>query len=147
MPYRRSRGEGTIFFLESKNLWIAKLYLPNGKRRVRYGKTQRVVKEWLLEQRKALSEGILVDDKKITVEEFVKCWFEDVAAHRFRPSTYDTHERIIRNHINPTIGFIRLKDLTPAHLQTLYSLLPGFLQHRGSYSVTGYARARMQGSP
>jgi uncharacterized membrane protein len=29
----------------------------------------------------------------------------------------------------------------------LSSLLPGFLQHRGSYSVTGYARARMQGNP
>jgi hypothetical protein len=29
----------------------------------------------------------------------------------------------------------------------LSSLLPGFLQHQGSYSATGYARARMQGSP
>ena len=29
----------------------------------------------------------------------------------------------------------------------LASLLPGFLQHQGNYSVTGYARARMQGNP
>ncbi len=29
----------------------------------------------------------------------------------------------------------------------LSSLLPGFLQHQGSYSVTGYARARMQSNP
>jgi uncharacterized membrane protein len=29
----------------------------------------------------------------------------------------------------------------------LSSLLPGFLEHRGSYSVTGYAQARMQGNP
>ena len=29
----------------------------------------------------------------------------------------------------------------------LSSLLPGFLPHRGRYSVTGYARARMQGNP
>lgn len=29
----------------------------------------------------------------------------------------------------------------------LVSLLPGFLQHQGSYSVTGYAKARMQGGP
>jgi hypothetical protein len=29
----------------------------------------------------------------------------------------------------------------------LSSLLPGFLQRRGSYSVTGYARARMQSNP
>ena len=29
----------------------------------------------------------------------------------------------------------------------LSSLLPGFLQHRGFYSVTGYARARMQSNP
>jgi hypothetical protein len=29
----------------------------------------------------------------------------------------------------------------------LSSLLPGFQEHRGSYSVTGYAQARMQGNP
>lgn len=29
----------------------------------------------------------------------------------------------------------------------LSSLLPGFLEHRGQYSVTGYAQARMQGAP
>ncbi len=29
----------------------------------------------------------------------------------------------------------------------LSSLLPGFLTHRGAYSITGYAQARMQGAP
>lgn len=29
----------------------------------------------------------------------------------------------------------------------LSSLLPGFLQHQGIYSVTGFSRARMQGMP
>jgi uncharacterized membrane protein len=29
----------------------------------------------------------------------------------------------------------------------LSSLLPGFLQHRGSYHITGYANARMQSNP
>ncbi len=29
----------------------------------------------------------------------------------------------------------------------LASLLPGFLEHRGVYTVTGFARARMQGTP
>ena len=29
----------------------------------------------------------------------------------------------------------------------LSSLFPGFLQHQGSYRVTGYAKARMQGTP
>lgn len=29
----------------------------------------------------------------------------------------------------------------------LSSLLPGFLEHRGVYTVSGFARARMQGNP
>ncbi len=29
----------------------------------------------------------------------------------------------------------------------LSSLLPGFLEHRGAYTVTGFARTRMQGNP
>ena len=121
MATRRTRGEGTIFFLEARGLWTAKLVFPNGKRRVKYGKTQREVKEWLLEQRKALTSGIVVDDQKVTVDDFVRRWYQDVATHRLRASTLDTHERIIRNHIYPTLGHLRLKDLKPAHLQNLYS--------------------------
>ena len=118
---RRSSGEGTVFFLEAKRLWVGKLYLPNGKRKVKYGRTQKEVKTWLLEQRRALSQGIVIDDQKITVDEFVQRWYDDIATHKLRGTTLDTHERIIRNHIHPTIGFLRLKDLSPAHLQNLYS--------------------------
>jgi len=110
MCARRSRGEGTIYYIETKNLWVAQITLSNGKRRTKYGKAQKVVKQWLLEQRKALSDGIIIDDTKITFEEFVNRWFEDLAMHRLRPSTIDTHERIIRNHIKPTVGHIQLKN-------------------------------------
>ena len=121
MPRRRQKGEGSIYFLEAKKLWVAKIFLPNGKRKVKYGSTKKIVREWLFEQQKALHEGIFVDETRITVGEFVDRWFLDVASLRLRPSTQVSHERIIRNHIRPTIGHIRLQDLTPLHLQNLYS--------------------------
>ena len=121
MSNRRARGEGTIYFMEKRNLWVGQLTLPDGKRRTKYAKTQKAVKDWLLVQRKSIAEGILIDDQKITIKEFVHRWLDDVAVHRLRTSTFITDQRIVRNHIDPTIGHLRLTELKPAHLQNLYS--------------------------
>ncbi len=120
MAKRRSKGEGTIY-RRKDGLWSAQLTLPTGKRKTKYAKTQKEAKQWLLEQRKQLYDGTLSDDKKITFGEFLDLWFKDVKAPLLRPSTYYTHESIIRNHIKPEIGSIRLSQVSPAILQTLYA--------------------------
>jgi integrase len=37
-----------------------------------------------------------------------------------KPVTYDGYERMVRNHLVPTLGRIKLKALTPMHLRGLY---------------------------
>ena len=46
----------------------------------------------------------------------------DVAAHTLAPSTVRSYSYLIRDHIQPEIGRIRLIDLRPKQLQSLYSL-------------------------
>jgi len=121
MAKRRSKGEGTIYYSDTLQRWVAQITLPNGKRKSKYGKTQAEVKGWLLVQRKQLIDGMVVDDLNTTFEEFLDRWFVDFAQPRLKPSTLATHESIIRNHIKPTIGNIRLSKLTPAHIQSLSS--------------------------
>jgi len=121
MAKRRSRGEGTIFLDKSSGLWVAEITLPNGKKRRKYSKTQTVVKEWLLAQRNALKQGLLVESEKVTVSQFLDCYFTDVASHTVRPKTLESYEYIIRMHIKPEIGPIKLSALRPDHLQKLYS--------------------------
>ena len=120
MPKRRARGEGTVYKY-SDGLWVAQITLPNGKRKSKYNRRQSVVKDWLLQQRRQIADGVFVDDKKITFGNFLEQWFNDIAKPRLKPSTIISHSSIIRNHIEPTIGDIRLSHLAPAHLQSLYS--------------------------
>ena len=58
-PKRRAKGEGTIF-KEKSGLWVAEISLPGGKRKRKRSKYQKVVKDWLLTQREALKQGLLV---------------------------------------------------------------------------------------
>src|SRR3989304_3637445 len=120
MAKRRSRGEGSLFYSEKQGLWIAEITL-NGKTRRKYEKSQKEARAWLLEMRKQAAGGMVIDDRKLTVAQFVDHWFEDVAKPSLRPATIQAHESIIRNHIKPEIGDIRLSELTPLQLQTLCS--------------------------
>jgi integrase len=120
VPKRRARGEGTVY-KRSDGLWVAQITLPNGKRKAKYSRKQSEVKDWLLKQRRQITDGVLVDDKKITFGNFLEQWFEDIAKPRLKPSTIITHTSVINNHIKPSIGDVRLSQLSPPHLQSLYS--------------------------
>ena len=118
---RRSRGEGSVYFVEKKGLWAGQITLPNGSRKFKYSKKQGSVKEWLLTARSDLQKGVIPQNDKITVSEFMKSYMETVAKNTLRPSTQEMYELYIRLHINPSLGKIKLKDLGPHHLQRFYS--------------------------
>jgi hypothetical protein len=101
---RRSRGEGTIFFWEERNLWVARFTLPEGKRKVKYGKTQKEVREWLSTSLNQLRQGVLVENDNVTVAQFFERYLEDFGSHSLRPSTYASYKHNIHNHIIPAIG-------------------------------------------
>lgn len=125
MPKRRGHGEGTIY-KRSDGRWCAQVtvgYDAQGrpKRRTVYGKTRQEVSEKLASLLAAQREGLLGDPARETVEQFLSRWMETVQKQRVRPSTYENYATIIRAHISPTIGRLRLDRLTPAHLQELYA--------------------------
>lgn len=121
MAKRRSKGEGTIY-QNPKGLWVAQITLPNGKRKTKYSKNQKVVQEWLLTQRNYLRQGLLVENDRLTVSAFLDRYFQDIASHTLRPKTLESYEYLIRVHIKPELGSFRLSALNPAHLQALYSM-------------------------
>jgi integrase len=117
---RRSRGEGTIY-VRPDGLWVAQITLPSGKRKTKYGKNQQTVRSWLLEARKAAKDGFMTDVGNITFVELIERYYADVAIHTLKPKTLESYETLIRIHIKPELGNIKLNQLTPVHLQTLYS--------------------------
>lgn len=121
MTKRRGHGEGTIHFWEEKNLWVAKVTLPDGRRKTKYGKSQKELKEWLLAIRKAAGDGTLADGEKLRLAEFLEQYLQDYGQHALRASTFRSYSNLIRLHIVPELGNIKLPLLRPHHLHTLYA--------------------------
>ena len=118
---RRSRGEGSIYFLEKKGLWVSKITLPDGTRKVKYGKYQKDVREHHQTAMNHLRQGVLPKDDKMTISQFATSYMKTVGKHTLRQKTIEGYSSLIRVHIIPSIGKVRLSELRPDHLQTLYS--------------------------
>ena len=87
------------------------------------GKTQAEVKEKL---KQAIGEAQALDVTKAgkyTVGEWMEVWFQDYAKIKVRPSSHQTYQGYIQNHIRPNIGDIPLEKLTSLDLQKLYKKL------------------------
>ena len=119
MGKRRAKGEGTIF-KEKTGLWVAEITLPGGKRKRKRSKHQKVVKEWLLAQREALRQGLIVENDGITLTQLLDKFLEMVSLN-LQPKTVDSYKYIVESHIKPEIGHIKLLQLHPEQLQSLYN--------------------------
>ena len=87
------------------------------------GRSQAEVKEKL---KQAIREAQALDITKAgkyTVGEWMEVWFQDYAKIKVRPSSHQTYQGYIHNHIRPNIGDIPLEKLTSLDLQKLYKKL------------------------
>ncbi len=125
---RRKRGqnEGSIH-KRHDGRWVAVVSLGyrngNRERKYLYGKTRREVQEKLTKTLRDQQQGLPVVPDRQTVGEFIEQWLENVSRHRVRTTTHETYASIIRNHIVPGIGGVRLSRLTPQHISSLYEEL------------------------
>jgi integrase len=56
----------------------------------------------------------------LTVGAYLDSWLNDSVRGHVRPSTFYRHESIVRLHIRPALGRLKLAALNPAHVQALY---------------------------
>ena len=87
------------------------------------GRSQAEVKEKL---KQAIGETQALDISKAgkyTVGEWMEVWFQDYAKIKVRPSSHQTYQGYIHNHIRPNIGDIPLEKLTSLDLQKFYKKL------------------------
>ncbi len=118
---KRGNGEGTISRRKNGG-WMAQYYVHTAKGRKRktlYGKTRAEAANKLTKALGQRAEGIVFDDRGLTVGEYLDRWLEDVQ-DTVRKSTHKRYEYAIRPHIKPALGRIKLKDLTPAHARWFY---------------------------
>lgn len=138
---RRNKGEGSIYYSRSEKTWVGKITLPDGRRLQKRNKDKAVISDWLLEQRKAISEHRIIPDSNITFNEFADRFLADVAKHTMKEKTYVSYEGYLRLHIRPDLGRLKLNAITPAHIQRLYSKkLSSGLSSKTVHHIHAYLR-------
>ena len=122
MAKRRGNGEGTIS-RRKDGRWEARYtaQTPNGpKRKVLYGKTREEVAKKLTKAMADRDGGITFDAENNTVEEFLSNWLNTSVRDNVRPRTFENYRLQVRQHIIPALGRMKLKNLSPAHVQGFY---------------------------
>ena len=117
---RRGRGEGSIY-QRADGTWCASAsagYDGNGKRQrhTAYGKTKAEAQERLQE----LQRDGLPDAKGMRVGDYLDRWLETHVKSTLAPTTYRRYEQVVRLHLKPHIGRLKLSDAKPVHIEHLY---------------------------
>ena len=128
MPKRRANGEGNIRKRKDgrwEGRYTAGHDPTTGKQIFKnvLGRTQAEVKDKLntaLEELKRID--VIVSDQ-MTTGEWLDTWLEHYAKPVMRATTYNNYETLIRLHIKPYIGEVKLNKLTTLQIQKLYNKL------------------------
>ncbi len=119
---KRGNGEGSITRRKSGG-WSAQyvVYTSEGrKRRTLYGKTRAEVAAKLSKALADREGGLVFDAGNLTVGEYLDRWLSHSVRDTVRQKTYERYESIVRVHLGPALGGIKLKALTPDHVRGLY---------------------------
>jgi len=121
---KRGQNEGSIY-KRKDGIWAACLNLgwqgSKRKRKYFYGKTRAEVQEKLTAALRNRQLGLPVTSDKITFGQYLERWLEEAARPSLRPRTFVNYEQLVRVHIAPVLGRIKLAKLSPADIQTLYN--------------------------
>jgi integrase len=119
---KRGNGEGSIT-RRKDGLYMARYTVETAigaKRKTLYGKTRGEVSEKLTKAMADRDEGLVFDADNLKVGEYLERWLVDSVLDTVRPTTYERYEQIVRIHVRPALGSVKLKNLTPVHVRGLY---------------------------
>ena len=123
MAKKNGNGEGGITRHKGSGLYMARytVQTPTGpKRKTLYGKTRREVDEKLTKAKADRDTGFVFDADNLTLGNYLDRWINDSVRDTVRQRTWERYEQIVRVHIKPALGRVKLKNITPTHARALY---------------------------
>ncbi len=119
---KRGNGEGSIT-KRKDGRWWGRYYvhtLEGRKQKAVYGKTRAETAEKLTKAMAVRDGGLVYDAGNLTVGEYLERWLSDSVRDTVRQRTYEGYAHVVERHIAPSLGRVKLKALTPAHVRGLY---------------------------
>src|SRR5919202_1599684 len=122
MTKKRGNGEGSRPRKRPDGRWEARytVHTSEGpKRKTLYGRTRQEVADKLARALSDRTQGLTFDAGSLKLSEYLDRWLPNIR-DTVRQRTWERYEQIVRVHIKPTLGRIKLKGLTPTHVRGLY---------------------------
>lgn len=113
---------------KTKNTWTIVIELDkdavSGKRHQKWltvRGSHKDAENKLTELLRQLDTGIYIQPGKTTLADYLARWLADYVKPNLSPRGYERYESIVRLHLIPTLGNIKLPQLKSEHLQKLYA--------------------------
>ena len=122
---KRANGSGTIR-KRKDGVWearyTARIDTGTGKQiqRSLYGKSQEEVRKMLSNVSNQIDTGIYVDPVRLTVRQWADLWLKEYVGG-VKQTTVEQYLYQIEEHIKPSIGAMKLRDVTPPMIQKMYN--------------------------
>lgn len=113
----RGNGAGTLYQRKGRPGWYASVSM-NGRRKIYHAATKSEADQLLAGAKVAREKGELVMAKSQTLEAYLAAWLDQVVKPKRRPGTYRGYEQLVRVHLVPGLGRVRVDRLTPAQVQS-----------------------------
>ena len=145
--WRRGHGEGSVYE-QRPGLWAAAVDLGwvDGRRRRKYVYARTEVEAIAKrdELRRQLALGVDLTAPPRTVAAWLAEWLADIKAHDgTRASTLRRYGEVVRTHLVPALGRVKLDKLRPRDVQQLLAALRGNLAPATVVKVHGVLRVAL----
>ncbi len=123
---RTSNNTGSIR-QRPNGLWEARVVIgtdPATGKQVRksvYGEKEKDVRRKVTEIQNALDNGTYQEPSRMKVSEWLEEWLNTFCIHKLKPYTIVAYRGIIKNHLNPAIGAMKLQEVRGLHIQRIYN--------------------------
>lgn len=115
------RGGGSVFHRKDDR-WEAKFKVEEtGRYKSLYAATETEAYKLLEDAKYQQKQGALPTGRDQTVRQFLEYWLEDVEKPTVRLNTYINNRVLVRKHLIPGLGHLRLQKLTASQLQSFYA--------------------------
>lgn len=130
---------------QEKTAWILDYADNGGKRRQATFRTKKEAERHWLKVSTELARGshVLVSES-MTVAEVGNLWIERARTERLERSTYEEYDRVLKLHINPRIGNVKLATLTKPFVEGFRDQLLGELPMKTASRVFSYLKIIMR---
>ncbi|MFA7322838.1 MAG: site-specific integrase [Candidatus Nanopelagicales bacterium] len=140
---QRGNGEGSISLRKDGRYEVAVIDPATGNRKRTYAKTEAEAKRVLRRMNGKADAGAPVLDAGATVKVYAELWLKDRAGRRRRESTVREYGYRLNQYVIPTLGRMRLREVTVVDVEDLLDALVAKGLARGTVAAIRNALAAM----